>query len=513
MLHRYACLSLLALLSFACTDSLEDLTEIEETRYSAEFALPIVDSRVSLTDIVGEIGEDFAVTVDPDGLLRFRYSGEVPAVGPDIVFDRLEQIAQGVVIPLTRNRQGAPFAGVGDVDVDTVRISGGTALYNLPNVYDEPVSVTLSLPEARLNGVPFSVTGDLPAYSGSGEPPTLANPDAPIQMAGYALAVPEDSLYIEYSIRDMDGNELPVPERTILALENLTFSFVSGYLGTELYQGIRDTVEVDFFDDYLEGDIFFVDPTVTLTLTSSFGLPALAQVEVLQVVDVEGNVIPITGPAITNGFDFDFPRIPGNQRQTVFTFNSQNSNIDEVLSARPVALDYLVNAEINPDGDVGITGFLTDSSFYTAQVDVELPLFGNASDFTLRDTFDLDIMDDFDNVEDITFRLTTYNEIPIDIRLRGTFVDADGNAVADLTNGESFILRAPDVDGNGDPVSEVRNSEDFAFDGAAKDAILGADRLIVEFDISTTNGGGPFVRITDDQDLRLLLGAKVGVRN
>ena len=69
------------------------------------------------------------------------------------------------------------------------------------------------------------------------------------------------------------------------------------------------------------------------------------------------------------------------------------------------------------------------------------------------------------------------------------------------------------MDGNGDPVSEVRNSEDFVFDGAAKDAILGADRLIVEFDISTTNGGGPFVRITDDQDLRLLLGAKVGVRN
>lgn len=511
MLYRYLSLVFIVASLSACTDSFEDLTRVDEVRYSSELAVPLVDSEINLTELVGEANENVSISIDPDGLLRFRYSGEVPEVGPDIVFDRLQQITRGIFLPVTRRRQAVPFGESGDIDVDRLLVSGGLLTYALPNPYDVPVRVNIGIPEATRDGVPFSVSGELPAHDGTGTPPILNNLNDPIDLAGYAIEVPEDSLYFEYEIQDLQGNPLDVPFGTSISLQNLEFSFMRGYLGQQLYDGFRDTVEVDFFDRYLEGDIYFVDPTVTVTLTSSFGLPALALVEVLQIEDVNGNIIPIEGTAVDQGFNFNFPTVPGQTASTTFVFDRNNSNIDEVLSARPVALDYLVNALINPDADTSIIGFLTDSSFYKASVDVELPLFGNAGDFTLRDTFDLDITQELDDVRNLTFRLTTYNGLPVDIALRGTFLDSLGNVVADLTNGESLILQSPPVNAQGEPSGRVRSSNDYPFDRREVDAVLDANRLVLEFDISTADGGTPFVRVTDEQTIQVLIGALIDV--
>jgi len=152
----------LLLVFTGCTNSIEDLSRVDETRYNAAYAVPLIDSEVTLNELIGEVSEDVSLTVDPDGLLRFRYSGEVPAIGSDVVFSRLETIAQGVFVPITRSPQAAPFGGGSDIDIDEVRIKGGFLNYALPNRYDRPVTVTLSIPDARLNGVPFSVTADLP---------------------------------------------------------------------------------------------------------------------------------------------------------------------------------------------------------------------------------------------------------------------------------------------------------------------------------------------------------------
>jgi len=252
-----------------------------------------------------------------------------------------------------------------------------------------------------------------------------------VELDGYVLTLPNDSLYFEYSIVDEAGVELTASTQTVVSFTNLRFSYVEGYLGQELYAGGRDTVEVDFFDNYLEGDIFFEDPTITMTLTNTFGVPALAQVSVLDVVDVEGNIIPITGTAVDEGFNFNFPTTPGDTAYTTFVFDNSNSNIAEVLSTRPVALDYEIDALINPDADTEILGFLTDSSAYSATVDVELPLYGTASGFVVRDTFPIDLMDRFGEVVGVDFRLTTRNGIPLSVRVEGTFLDANDNALAD----------------------------------------------------------------------------------
>lgn len=498
---------------FAACSPLDNFTEVEEVAFDATYAVPLVDSRVSLGDLLGDVAEGVTLSVDPDGLLRFRYAGEIAAVGSEVVFERLEAIAQGVFVPIVRSRQAAPFAGGDDLDIDRVDIKSGRLVYNLTNDYDRPVTVNLRIPDATRDGETFSVGGELPAYSGEGPLPTIANQDDPIDLTDYVLTISDDSLYFEYDVIDEAGNLLEPSAQTVVAITNLRFSSVEGYLGSEEYPGGRDTVEVDFFDNYLEGEIFFVDPKIRMTLANTFGVPALALVDVLNVIDVNGNVIPITGEAVEQGFRFNSPTVPGDTAFTTFLFDNTNSNIAEVLSARPVALDYEINALINPDEDPSIRGFLTDGASYRARVEVELPLYGNARGFTVRDTFPVDLMDRFGDVTAVDFRLTTRNGLPVGVELTGTFVDADGNALADLTDGAFTLLRAAPVDANGDVTAETTPvTQDIRVADDRLEAIRSANRLILTLDIATTDDGTPFVRVTDRQQLEVLLGARVEVR-
>ncbi len=509
-MYRLLLLSSLSLIILSCTDQIDDLTRIDEVRLSADYAIPLVESTVRLDDLIGDVTDEISLSVDPDGLLRFKYEGEIAAVGSEVVFERLDAIAAGIFIPITRAQTAAPFVLPDDVDLDVLRVKGGLLNYNLTNSHNRPVTVELSLPDARLNGEPLVISGTLPAYSGSGPLPAINNPDDPVSLAGYELNTLEDSIYITYSITDENGFVLEPSQSTVLTITNLGFDYVEGYMGQALYPGGRDTIDVDFFDNYQEGNIRLANPSITMTLVNTFGVPARALIDVLNVIEADGDTIAIEGPGVENGFDFDFPAVPGEIATTTFVFDTANSNIADVISARPVALDYEVNAQLHPTGDTSIRGFLTDTASYRAQVSLELPLEGSADQFTLRDTFAVNVMEDYDDITAVTFRLTTKNGLPIDLEIEGTFLDAQGNALADLTNGELTILDAGIPDGNGSYDQNVLR-QDILMEGDRLDAIRNATSLVILLRVSTAGGGTEFVRITNRQELEVLLGAIISV--
>ena len=498
------------LLITSCSDQIEDLTRIDDVRLSAEYAIPLVESTVRLDDLIGEVTDEISLSVDPNGLLRFRYEGEIAAVGSDVVFERLDAIAMGIFIPINRSQTAAPFVLPDDVDLDVLRVKGGLLSYSLTNGYDRPVSVELSLPEARLNGEPLIITGNLPAYSGEGPLPSLSNPDDPFSLAGYALNTIEDSIFINYIITDENGLQLQPSENTVLTITNLGFDYVEGYMGQSFYPGGRDTIDVDFFENYQEGSIRFENPTITMTLDNTFGVPTRALIDVLNIIKANGDTVAIEGPGVESGFDFDYPTVPGVVASTAFVLDTANSNLAEIISSRPVGLDYEVNAQLHPTGDTTIRGFLTDTASYKARVALELPLVGSADDFTLRDTFSLNVMEDYADITAVTFRLTTKNGLPLDLELEGTFLDGEDNALADLTDGQLTILEAGIADGSGGYDQSVV-SQDILMEGSRLDAIREATSLVILLRLSTAGGGTEFVRITNLQELEVLLGAIISV--
>lgn len=510
---KYLLLLLLLLGLLACDGLLDDLTHIDELGNRPEVAVPLVDSRVNLAGLVGEIDDRVTLTVDADGLLRFNYRDTVPAVNSDLVFQQLRDLARGIPLIITRRRQALPFPFPGDVRISSLRVKSGTFVYDLPNSYNQPVTVALTIPNALRDGQPLTITGELPAHNGNGSPPRLTNADRPLELAGYRLDLTTDSLIVEYRIDGADGQPLDPPRGTAAAFTNLEFDYVEGYFGRQPYPGVSGRLDIGFFDHYLGGDIRFVEPRITVGVNNNFGLPARAVIDRLDVTTVTGDTVAVTGQIVEEGFVLDYPRQPGKTVRTTYIVDETNSNVQELIAAKPVSLNYRISALINPEADPRITGFLTDTSSYTATINVELPLYGAADDFGVRDSFPVNLGDDYGEITEATFRITTDNAIPFDLSLTGTFVDSLGNELLDLSDGRLLIIGAGTVDASGRPTATQQLVTDISFTAEEVTLLRQAAYLVINTSFATTEAATEEVRILNTQQLRVRVGARLTINN
>lgn len=512
-MQRFLLLLLIIQALTGCDSVFDDLTRIDEVRSTPEFAVPLVDSRINLAGLVGEIDDRVTLTIDPDGLLRFNYRDTVPPVTSDLIFDELRNLARGLPLVVTKRRQALPFPFPDEVRIDELRAKSGSFTYDLPNTYDRPVTVQLTLPNAVRNGQVLTVSGTLPAYSGSGDVPRLTNVDQPLDFAGYTLDLSSDSLIVEYRIDGTDGTALQPARGTAAAFSNLEFDYIEGYFGRQAYPGVSGTLDIEFFDNYLGGDIRFLEPRITVGVNNNFGIPARAIIDRLDVTTVDGGTVAVTGEIVEEGFVLDYPGEPGTSIETTYLINETNSNVGELIAAKPVRLNYRISALINPAANREITGFLTDTSTYTATINVELPLYGAADDFGLRDSFPINLGDDYGEITEATFRITTDNAIPFDLTLTGTFVDSLGNELLDLSDGQLMVIGAGTVDANGQPTATQQVMTDIAFASGDIDLLRQSAYLVLNTSFATTDAATEEVRILDTQQLRVRVGARLTVNN
>ncbi|THH37884.1 hypothetical protein [Neolewinella litorea] len=502
---------LFACVATGCNSLLDDFTNLEAMEQHAEYALPLIDSRVDLRGLVGKVDERFELTVDPDGLFRFIYSDTVPSVTSEPVFAAIRSVARGIPLQITKRRQEIDFPLPNDASLDVLRLKAGQLAYSLPNPYPQAVNVRLTLPDISVGGKPVTVSGQLPAYTGTGAPPALSNADAPLDLAGYELAFPDETFTIEYTIDALDGTPLDPGRGTIAVLSNLDFSYLKGYFGRTPYPGVDDQLEINFFENYLSGEVTFEDPRILVRVRNSVGVPARAVVEELNVVTVDGRVIPVEGEIVDEGFSFAFPREPGQNSYTTYVIDKSNSNLLELLDAKPVALNYKISALINPNADPSTKGFLADTSSYSATVTAELPLYGSAANFQVADTFAVNLGEQYGEVTAATLRVTTDSEWPLDLEVRGTFTDAQGNPLLDLTDGQLLIVRANSVDASGNPTGSVQAAHDITFSGDRLALLRQASHLVLNASFATLEGGTRPVRITNQQELRVRIGARLTI--
>ncbi|MCB0638725.1 MAG: hypothetical protein KDC54_18975, partial [Lewinella sp.] len=315
-----------------------------------------------------------------------------------------------------------------------------------------------------------------------------------------------------YHAEATDGQTFDPPQNTVLLFQNLAFAYAEGYLGKERYVGGRDTIEIDFFDNWIQGDVWFEDPVITFQFENSFGLPTRSEINVFQILTVEEDVLPLESDFVIDGIDFPYPTLEemGQVKTSSFIFNKDNSNIREVLGAGPIAVDYDINALTNPDEDPTIRGFITDSSYYRVQVFVDLPLHGSAIDFTVLDTFDLNL-DEFTGVDYAEFKLVADNGMPVAIGVQGYFLDEYGQVLDSLLTTEERIIRGAPVSVDGLPTATEKAVTYRDFSGEAFTRIMPAKKLALTATFYTTTDGQQSVKILADQEVRVRLGAILGV--
>lgn len=500
-------------LTTAC-NQFNELEEITKVDYQAEYAIPIVNTNISLEDLLEKLDDRTTLVVDPDGLIRLQYSGDVLRQTSADVFANINQtIASVPLIPITSKHEPLPFSSPDGLQMDRLDMKAGTFFYSAQNDHPFPVKFTLSSQQVTKNGQPLQFSGTIAAYSGSGNKPMLTNLLAPASLTDYTIIPTDDVVYIDYEALDPDGNPVDL-STVVIRIQDLDFYYVEGYLGNQIYEGGRDTIVIDFFDSWTQGDVYFEEPKITVNVENSFGIPTRSVFEVFNVFTVRNEILPIESSLIEQGIDFPYPTLneKGEVKESSFTFTKDNSNIDQVLGSGPIAVDYEVNALTNPDQLTEIRGFITDSSYYKVRLDVDLPLYGQASSFIARDTFVLDFST-FQNVTAAEFKLVTDNGLPLSVDLQGYFMNEKGIIIDSLLQDQGRVIAAAPVNTEGIVTETSHNVQyvDMAEDRFAN--LQSAKKLLLVASFSTVNDGSVSVKVLNDQSTDIRLGAILKIRN
>jgi len=510
LLHFLCLLLGLGQLLTSC-QQFEELEDLEEVAYEADFAVPLVDTRFTMEDLIESVEEASTIRIDEDGTIRLFYEGEVLTQSSEELFPPLDE-AIPPVIPVVQPRLTIPLELPNETDIDRVDLKQGRLTYSFESRQPEPVSVTIRFPEFSRSGQPLTLEHELPAYSGNGPPPRVNIQDNPVDLGSYSIIPSNDSLTFEYVATTPDGDVVTL-SNFLLGIQDLALSYAEGYLGTQRFEGGGDEIEIDFFEDWIQGDIFFADPQVTFAVANSIGIPTRSDVEQFEVVTVTGEVLELMSPLVETGLDFPFPEIDevGQTKTTTFVFDKDNSNLEDILGASPISLNYQVDAISHPDQDTSIRGFITDSSFYRVDVAVNLPLFGQARNFVARDTFDFDLQE-FEEVKDAEIKIVAENELPLDLEMQVFFVDGQGQVVDSLFNETEKLIAGAPVNDQG-IATQVNRKVTFAplpeekF-GPIRDLSVA---MVLYIGFSTVNDGGIPAKVLAPQGVNIKMGSILGV--
>ena len=161
------------------------------------------------------------------------------------------------------------------------------------------------------------------------------------------------------------------------------------------------------------------------------------------------------------------------------------------------------------DRDTTIRGFLTDSSAFTVQLEVELPIYGRSLGFAAHDTIEANFSS-YGDVEHVEFKLVTDNEMPVEIGVQVLFVE-NGVILDSLFLDGYSVVDAAGVDNEGNVNQLATKTTLIPFDKARLDKIRSADQLYITADFSTFNEGQTSVRVLSTQEVEIRMGMKVGL--
>lgn len=491
----------------------EELLNADIVSGEAEFAIPLGKATTTIEELLENLDDFTFIEITPDNVIHVRYKGDVLSQHAEEFLSVTRDSVPPIIPMIDTNYLILPFSTPDVLEVDKATYKTGTiGLAVSSSSYTGPIKLHVRLPQVSdLNGemLSWETTFDSP-LSGPLGAAQLPNMDR--NVAGYTLTPENGFINVEYEAITENGlGDTVTIDVVALVNTNVYFSYFEGYLGDVKHRGERDTIDIDFFDNWTQGDVFFEDPKITIYIDNSFGVPTRSVIHVFDILTADGLRIPLESEFIdtVDGIDFAYPSIPGETSHMVFDFTSENSNIKEVLGSRPIALDYQVDARMNPDTLVDLRGFVTDSSYYNIQVEVDLPLHGSASGFGVTDEFNIDF-DGYEEVLEAEFKLVSDNNLPLDIGGQAYFIDSTGLVLDSLFDaGATNIVGSAVVDLDGNVISQTTQITYATFSGERFENIRKATKISLTTLFSTFNEGQQSVRALKGQETEIRMGLKL----
>lgn len=500
---RYSFIILIGIFLFFTSCFRDDLENIQVPVWNPDIAVPLVNSRFTLEDIIADFKNGGELVTDSSGLITLIINRDNIVNIPAQKFFQIPEQS----FSSTDTVQFIEFAFPGGELIHTIEVKKGELILHLTSNQQEAVSITIDIPGATVNGVPLQKEIFLSTASSSTDT---------IDLSGYILDLTGDGddanvLKIRYNAQTLLDSLPVLLEAFSGSLENLSFNSANGFFGIKNFEINTDTISLQFLKNWIEGTIYINNPEIGITLHNNFGMPFFLQLSNFQAENTVLSV-PISGAVFTDSITVNFSQDSLTEGPVItdVTVNSGNSNIDNVIAFSPQKITYKLLLSVNSSLGKVPASFLHDTSRLVGDVRLKLPFQGRIDNLVLQDTFDMDI----DTIRELThanFKLMASNTFPVNVQMQVFFADADVQLIDSLLTTPENIIASGITDPNGEVIMPTTQTTFIPFEKEKLEKLFSARKLIVRARLSAGSSQQPSIKLLTSYRIDIHLGVIAGV--
>jgi hypothetical protein len=403
-------------------------------------------------------------------------------------------------------------------EIKYFKVRTGRLRIKVISTIQENMSMVLSLPGTLKDGKAFYQELSLPGPAGKG----TATTEQIYDMTGYVLDFrgkdPEikDTVNTFHQILkvtlDSSGRKLAVglsdSIRLEYRLEGMKPEYAIGYLGNTLSRTGMDTTDFDLFKG-LDGDLTFKDVKMDFVLRNSIGAEGrlkLHHLKGLNIFNKRTSVLdadPLKSDILVKKPLFQ----RGAYEETRFSLGNANSNIKQFLEVLPQKLEYDLETEVSPGGNVNnYKDFVYDNSRMDVIMRVEMPISFSFGGLTLRDTQAVNFKEfgDVSRIKSAKLYLNMVNYFPFDFNLEIQMLDKNFNPLGYLDLSPENGVQKGELDVNGKVTKATETPLLIKLPRSKVGALINTQYLVIKMNV---NGSGNMQKIYGNS--RLDMRAKV----
>lgn len=478
---------------FAC-----NVDNIKLDQQDAEWALPLVQGEIKVSDLIGKASSRASIQVLPDGILNLKYTGDVlQKTKKDIFFP----IPGGIPIPMFDTVNLVTLPIVNNVIIKKAILSNGN--YYVQYSHNRPESITLRMwvPEMSLNNQYININLNVP-YNGT--LPVFGSSDK-FSFENILMIPVNNRIGLHYQATTANQESFKM-SGMFFVYDQIDFKYIEGFIGQNVYDLQKDSIEIDLYDGFVKGSIYVDDPTVTVTVNSSFGFPTKALVNQFDLETKDGSLITFKSKLLDDGMYFNYPRLSesGKTKSTTFVFNKNNSNIRDIFNAQARRVIYDIDALSNPLLTPDSTSFISENSKFAIYLTVDLPLKGTVSQYPATKTFETDASKLKDLKEGFML-IESLNHIALAANAQLYFYDASNQIIDSAFSSAQPLFKAALTNAQGISITPSSNTLMIPIP-ATKIATWSTIKKIKLDAVFNTNNNNRLVQIAEKDVLTLKLG-------
>ncbi len=508
-----------ALLAFgSCID--ENDYSIDSVEVSPTIALPLVFGELSIQDLLKSTDSAY-VKIYPDDLVYLAYSQTLASQGiselftvPDKSLARSFFVPPLVIPAHTKDIRSDSIVevvdfGIGPEQLSEISFKAGTINYSttsnsasLTNKYEINISLPDFISKATNKALNINI-----------------NSTGSINLSDYYVKLNKNkfNLKLVFVLKKSTTSVVISPNTFVnvkLSFLGIDFNYIKGFFGDQTASIPADIVDVGAFGNSLDAsNVSFAQPQIILEVVNDNGVPCEVDFTKFEARNGTQSLAVILNPS--NPISVAYPTKIGTSAKTSVSV----VNVKELLDFAPTQFYYKVNARINKGLTAG-SNFLADTSKLRVSLNVEVPLYGHASNINLMDTIKIDLGNfDVSNVNSAFLKTKIVNELPLDAKVQFYMTD-DKYKILDslLAPSQTSIIKGSTVTASGDLQSPGIFDQLIQLEKAKVDKIFSAKYIIIKAAMNTSkdsNGAFPDVKFKSQYkmkvDLGLLANLKINV--